>query len=134
MVGNLFFSNKLGNLYDDVHCLFHIPDGNEFVSTVEVQPAGEDVGAGQSFEGELRTVGTAADGLHVGFHAYGFHSGESHVDDVHHRFYLLAHVVVLVAEFERCRTFTVFGVDFTDVAFYLFLALFEAWAIVSRMI
>ena len=44
---------------------------------------------------------------------------------MHYRFNLLTHIIVLVTEFKRCRTFTIFGIDFTDKAFYFLLAALE---------
>lgn len=49
---------------------------------------------------------------------------------MHHRFNLLAHIIVLVAKFQSSGTRTVFFIDFCHKTFHLLLALFEAGAVV----
>ena len=49
---------------------------------------------------------------------------------MHHRFNLLAHIIVLVAKFQSSGTRTVFFIDFCHKTFHLLLALFKAGAVV----
>ena len=57
--------NQTADVYDSHHGLLHALDGHELVATMEVQSAGKDVGAGQSLEAELCSVGAATDGYDV---------------------------------------------------------------------
>ena len=68
------------------------------MGAVEVEPTGEDIGAGESHEGELRPVGAAANGFDLRFHAGSFHGLAGDVDDVHDGFHLFAHIIIGVVE------------------------------------
>lgn len=96
---------------------------------MEVETAGKDIGAGKPFERELGAVCTAADGNYLGFYTGILHGLQSDVDDVHHRFDFLAHVVILVLDLEGGHAGE-FVVDFACEVFKLFFAALEAVAVV----
>ena len=96
----LSFCHDFGNLDDGHHGLLHGAYGDELVAAMEVDATGKDVGAGESLEGELCTVGTATDGLDLGFYVGLAHGLASDVDDIHHGLYHLAHVLVLVGKLD----------------------------------
>ena len=98
--------------------------------TVEVESAGEDVGAGQSHERQLGTVCAAADGADLRLYAGLHHSLLDDVDDVHHGLYLLAHVVVLVFEVQNERALSILAVHALHEAFHHLLACFEPLPVV----
>ena len=62
----MIYSGDAADVYDRHHRFFHALDGEELVGTVEVEAAGEDVGAGESAEGELGAVGAATYGADCG--------------------------------------------------------------------
>lgn len=121
--------NDAGDLDDDFCGFFHGGDGYVFVASMEVESAGKDVGAGQSFEGELCSVCAAAYGYYFGRDAAVAHGLFGCVDDVHQRFDFFAHVVVLVFDFDGAAVGK-FVVDFACEVFHLFFASFEAVAVV----
>lgn len=129
IVYKLSVGNKGGNLHDDVHSLFHALNRHKLITAVEVQASGKDIGTRQSFERKLRSVRTSANGFHARFDACRLHCRESGVNDVHHRFYPLAHVVVLITEFEGGGSRAIFGVYLLHKVFHLFLAGFKAGAV-----
>ena len=47
---------ETGDAHNHFGSLLEVGDGQEFVRAVEVQAAGEDVGAGQTHERELRSI------------------------------------------------------------------------------
>ena len=105
------FSSDAADVHDRHHRFFHALDGEELVRTVEIESASEDVGAGESAEGELGAVGAAADGADGGGHA-GLGDGlAGDVDDVHLGLNHLTHVVVLIFQFECSGTLSVLLVD-----------------------
>ena len=126
----LFACYELGNLDDDVHGFLHVLDRHELIAAVEVQATGKDIGTRQALERELGAVRTSANGFYTRLYTYRLHGGKSGVDDMHHRFNLLAHIIVLVAKFQSSGTRTVFFIDFCHKTFHLLLALFEAGAVV----
>ena len=75
---------------------------------MEVDTSGEDVGAGETLEAQLRSVGTATYGLHLRTYTTFLHSLQHDVDDVHVRLNHLLHVVVLVLDLAIHSTLTVF--------------------------
>ena len=97
---------------------------------MEVDATSEDVGAGQTTEGELGTVGAATDGFHLGSHAHCLHGVQHEVDDVHLGVNLLLHVVVLVAQLAADRSLAVALIHLHDGVLYQALALLEAVAVV----
>ncbi len=124
------FSGDAADVYDRHHRFFHALDGEELVGTVEVEAAGEDVGAGESAEGELGAVGAAADGADSGGRA-GLGDGlAGDVDDVHLGLDHLAHVVVLVFEGEGGGAWAVVLVDGIDDVGDLGFATLEVFAVV----
>ena len=96
---------------------------------MEVETAGKDVGAGEPFERETGAVGAATHGNHHGGYAHVFHGLFGKVDNVHDRLYLLAHVVVLVFDFEA-GTVGELPVDFPHEVLKLLLAALETVAVV----
>ena len=92
---------------------------------MKIQTTGKDIRTWQTFERKLRTVRTSTNWLHIRFHAYGFHSSKSDVNNVHYRFYLFTHIIILVAQFKSYSAFTIFGIHPGNQAFYLFLTFFE---------
>ena len=101
-----------------------------FVGAVEVDGAGEDVGAGQSHERQLCPVGAAAYGLHPWRYAGSEHGALGTLDDVHVGRELLEHVVVLVGHDALACALAVLGVYLVGNALYEGLALFELFAVV----
>ena len=63
---NLFYSEIPDDVQDDLRGLLHALHGEILVLAMEVEAAGEDVGAGQTHEREAGAVRTAADGTDVG--------------------------------------------------------------------
>ena len=66
---------------------------------MEVDTTGEDVGAWQTLEAQLGSVGATTYWLYLRAYTTFLHSLENDVDDVHVRLYHLLHVVVLVLDF-----------------------------------
>ena len=85
--------------------------------------AGEDVRTRKSHEREVCSVCTSADRLYLRYDAFHLHRLHCLFHDVVMRFDLLAHVVVLMLQFEGCCTFSVFFIDeihtFLDVCLLL---------------
>ena len=78
---------------------------------MEVEAAGEDVGAREAHEGQAGAVGAAADGLDSGLDPGHLHGLDGRVDDVHVRLHHLAHIIILVFHLEPDRARAVLGVD-----------------------
>ena len=78
---------------------------------MEVEASGEYVGAGESFERDVGSVGTSADGLDFGLDACHLHSLDGLLHDVVMGLYLLAHIIILVTDFDLDSALAVFGVD-----------------------
>ena len=95
---------------------------------VEVQAAGEDVGARQTLETELCAVSAAANSAHARLNAAVLHGIEGGVDDVHHRLYLLAHIIILVGKGYLHRACAVLLVEQFANGGGILLALLEAGA------
>ena len=81
---------------------------------MEVQAAGEDVRAGEAFEGEVGAVGAAADGLDLRLDTRHLHSLNGLLDHKIVRFHLLAHVVVLILKHQGRSTLTILRIDEID--------------------
>ena len=75
---------------------------------MEVDASGKDVGAGQTLETQLGTVGTSTYRLYLRTNTTFLHSLQYDVYHMHVRLYPLLHVVVLVLDFALHRTLTVF--------------------------
>ena len=54
----LAVGHNAGNLYNYLRSLLHRGDRHKFITTVEVEATGENIGAGEALERELRSVGT----------------------------------------------------------------------------
>ena len=122
-------SHQAADIYYHFLSLVHRRNGHELIAAVEVQSAGEDVGAGESLEAQLSAVCAAAYGLNLGRYAACAHGLQSCLHNMHHRFYLLAHVVILVLDF-HLGTAGELGVDFTHQMLYLLFALLKTCAVV----
>lgn len=118
-----------GYFDDDLCGFFHRGDGYKFVSAMEVEASGEYIGAGQSLERELCSVGASSDGLYFGCDAGIFHGLDGYVDDVHHWLDFLAHIIVLILDFDGGAAGK-FVVDLACEVFELFLAALETVAVV----
>ena len=92
---------------------------------MEVDAACEDVGAGETSEGELGTVGAATDGLDLGGNTTLLHGMEHKVDDVHLGVDLLLHVIILVLQLDGDGAFAVLCVHLVGTAADEALAVFE---------
>jgi len=92
---------------------------------VEVDTACEDVGAGEASEGELGSVGAAADGFDLRGNAAFLHGVEHEVDDVHLWVDLLLHVIVLVLELDGDGIVAVLSVHLVGTTADETLAVFE---------
>ena len=90
--------------------LFEVGNGEKFVRSVEVQATSKDVGARKTHERQLRSVGATANGLNLGSHLRHFHRFFCNVDDVHHGFHLLTHVIIGVAQGELESLVAIFSV------------------------
>ena len=79
-------------------------------------------------------VGAGAVGVDIvhlfRFHTGFFHGVECNVDDVHHRFDLLTHVVILVFDFNRDGAFAIFGIQEVCYALHLLFAGLKLTAVV----
>ena len=93
-----------GNLHNHLGSFFHRLYGHEFITPVKVQPTGENIGTRQSFERQLRSIGSATYRLHHRNNIYGPHSLGYQINDMHHRFDLLTHIIVLVVYFDTGTT------------------------------
>ena len=93
-----------GNLHNHLGSFFHRLYGHEFITPVKVQPTGENIGTRQSFERQLRSIGSATYRLHHRNNIYGPHSLGYQINDMHHRFDLLTHIIVLVVYFDGKMT------------------------------
>ncbi|OPZ95448.1 MAG: hypothetical protein BWY72_02106 [Bacteroidetes bacterium ADurb.Bin416] len=94
-------------------------------------PADEDVGTGQSHEGESGTIGTTADGPYLWFYANGLHGFQRQYDDVHVvGFDFFAHVVILVLQLKCHCCGAKLVVEFAGEVFQLFFAAFKPVSIV----
>ena len=93
------------------HGFFETLNRTEFVWAVEVDATSKDVWTWETFEGELCSVSSSTDGTNLGFHSCFLDGLFCNVDDIHHWFYLLTHVVVLVLQFELCHV-AIFLIDF----------------------
>jgi len=116
---------EFADLDNQLHGFLHGLDRQELVWTVEVDATGKDVGAGETLERQLRTVGTATDGLHLGGDAALLHGLQHEVDDMHLWVDLLLHGLVLVTD----HTFhSAFAIAFVQL---LGTALDEALAVLK---
>ena len=97
---------------------------------MEVEAAGEDVGTGEAAEGEVGTVGAAADGLDLGFDAGHLHCLHGLLDNMVVRFYLFAHVIILVLDDGGGGAIAVLGIDGIGRGGHLLLALLELLPVV----
>ena len=78
---------------------------------MEIQTAGENVGARETLERKVGAVGAAADGLDARLDARHLHGLYRLLNYVIMRLYLGAHVVVLVLDLNRHRTLAVLAVE-----------------------
>ena len=78
--------------------------------SVEVQATSKDVGAGESHERKLSSVCATANGFDFGSHLRHFHGFFRNVDDVHHGFHLLTHIIISIAEGELKSIVAIFGI------------------------
>ena len=96
---------------------------------MEVDATSKDVWTWETFEGELCSVSSSTDGTNLGFHSCFLDGLFGNVDDIHHWFYLLTHVVVLVLQFELCHV-AIFLIDFGYGFLHALLALLKNLAVV----
>ena len=97
---------------------------------MEIDTSGEDVGARQAAEGELRAVGSATDGLHLRCDTTFLHSLEHDIDDIHVGVDLLLHVVILVFHLDGHSAFAILLVHLLRNALQEVLALLKVLAVV----
>ena len=121
---------QLTNLYHCLHRLLHNLNAYKLVRSVEVHAAGKDVRTRQSFERQLRSVGSATDRLHLWRYSAKLHCLQYDVDYIHIRVYLLLHVVILVAYGDFYRSLAVFLVHLLCNRCDETLALLEFLAVV----
>ena len=96
---------------------------------MEVQSAGEEVGAGKAFEREVGAVGAAADGLDLGLYPRHLHRLHRLVNDVVMRLHLLAHIIILVFHHQIHRPLSVLFVHETGHLGHHLLAGLEPGAV-----
>ena len=78
----------------------------------------------------MRTICATANGFDFWCHISHFHSFFRYVDDVHHRFHLLTHIVIGVAQRELQSFITIFGIHTLHQSTQHSLARFKAFTVV----
>ena len=101
---------------------------------MEVDASGKDVGAGQTLETQLGTVGTSTYRLYLRTNTTFLHSLQYDVYHMHVRLYHLLHVVVLVLDFAIHRTLTVFLVHILCTFSHQSLACLKLVAVVVAQV
>jgi len=101
--GALGRSPDFGQVHDDFDGLHHRLERYELELAVEVVPAREDVGRGQTLLGQARAVGAAADGLLDRLDAGATHSFERELGDARVAIEVRLHVLVLLDQGEVDR-------------------------------
>ena len=97
---SLSLSYKTSYFNNDIGGLLHRLDWDVFIASVEIQAACEYVGAGQTLERQLCSVGASAYGHNVGRYINIAHGLFGDVDDKLHRHDYYAQVVVLDLDFD----------------------------------
>ena len=96
---------------------------------MEVDTSCKDVRAGETLEGQLRTVGSATDGLYLGSHTAILHRVQYNIYHVHLRINLFLHVIVLILHLCSYCTFTVLLIHLHDAFLNQSLAVFKLAAV-----
>ena len=96
---------------------------------MEIVAAREDVGAGETLERKVGSVGAATNGLHHRFHAHGLHGLLGQCHHVEDGLHLFAHIIILVFKFAG-DTFAVFSIQVAGDVLHELLLLFKFGTVV----
>lgn len=107
----LLFYHESADVDDGHHGLLHALDGDELVTSVEVQTTCEDVGAGESFEAELSAICAASDGHNVAETTSLLDSLLGNFRHLRFVLQLAQHIIILVLHFGLNCPFSVLGVQ-----------------------